>query len=179
MLWFLTFAIIAVNTCKGSVLTKVDIADSIRQFSDNMYDILGQEESGNMIYSPYSVHVTMAMALAGSPEDSKTYKQLTKALGAPDVSPQSFQIDNSLIRSFYREVQRRNQNDEDDCQNEPEDDYCDYPPCGEPCDNDPNLDILTGYRIFAKQGLNIKDDYGLALDTYFRAGMSIKMIGII
>ena len=40
----------------------------------------------------------------------------------------------------------------------------------EPCDNDPNLDILNSHRIFAKEGLDIKSDYILGLDTFFRAG---------
>ena len=34
---------------------------------------------------------------------------------------------------------------------------------------------MTGYRIFAKKGLRIKDDYSLSLDTFFRAGNSIKI----
>ena len=174
MLWFLIIGIIAPKSCKASVLTEVGIADSMQQFNDNMYRILGQEESGNLIYSPYSIHVTMAMVLAGSPKDSQTYKQLASALGASDISPESFQIDNSLIRSFYKEVQRKNKNDKDDCQNQPvEDDYDYYDE--EPCDGDPNLDIMTGYRIFAKKGLRIKDDYSLSLDTFFRAGNSIKI----
>ena len=50
----------------------------------------------------------MTMILAGSPEDSKTYKQLAKALGVPDTFPKSIQNVKLMIRSFYREVQRKN-----------------------------------------------------------------------
>ena len=38
------------------------------------------------------------------------------------------------------------------------------------CDNDPDLDIRTGYRAYAQNGLNLKADYNLILDTHFRAG---------
>ena len=111
MLLCLTFAIIALHSCKGIELTEVGIADQIQQFGKNPYRILGQEESGSMVYSPvspYSIHVTMSMILAGFPEDSKTYKQLAKALGVPDTFPKSIQNVKLMIRSFYREVQRKN-----------------------------------------------------------------------
>ena len=108
MLLCLTFAIIALHFCKGIELTEVGIADPIQQFGKNPYRILGQEESGSMVYSPYSIHVTMSMILAGFPEDSKTYKQLAKALGVPDTFPKSIQNVKLMIRSFYREVQRKN-----------------------------------------------------------------------
>ena len=76
MLWFLTYGIITFTICEGKVLTQVNIADPIQQFSNDMYRILGQAESGNMVYSPYSIHTTMAMVLGGAPKDSNTYKQL-------------------------------------------------------------------------------------------------------
>ena len=171
MLWFLTYGIITFTICEGKVLTQVNIADPMQQFSNDMYRILGQAESGNMVYSPYSIHTTMAMVLGGAPKDSNTYKQLAKVLGAEDISLKSFYIDLSLLRSFYGEVQRRNKNVEEECQTSTESDY-DYE---EPCDNDPNLDILTSHRIFAKEGLDIKDDYTLGLDAFFRAGKQFNL----
>ena len=150
MLLLLAYKIITLTICEGSVLTQVNLNDPIQKFSNDMYHILGRADSGNMVYSPYSIHTTMAMVLAGSPKNSNTFKQLAEVLGVKDQSPKSFQIDHSLIRSFYSEVQQRNMG------------------------NDPNLDIVTAHRIFAKNGLKIKDDYALALDTFFRAGMYAK-----
>lgn len=138
------------------------LADRIQRFSMDTYRILGQAHSGNMIYSPFSIHAALTMTLLGSPEYSKTFKELGNALELNDISSKSFQSSYSAILNHYKEVQIRNKNDKDDCE---------WPPC----DDDPNVDILVGNRIFVQEGLNVKPNYSLALTNDFRAGNLIKM----
>ena len=53
---------------------RVMLSDPIHAFSNDMFARLGENETGNMVFSPYSIHTIMAMALNGSPENSKTYQ---------------------------------------------------------------------------------------------------------
>ena len=71
--------------------TTKDLTDRIQRFSTDIYRILGQAHSGNMIYSPFSIHAALTMTLVGSPEDSKTFKELRNALELNDISSKSFQ----------------------------------------------------------------------------------------
>ena len=70
---FLSIGFLFANVCEGT-LSDVDLGEPIKTFSNKIFTKLGHVETGNMVFSPYSIHTTMAMALAGSPEDSKTYK---------------------------------------------------------------------------------------------------------
>ena len=70
---FLSIGLLFVNVYE-STSNDVDLGDPIKTFSNKLFTKLGHAENGNMVFSPYSIHTTMAMALAGSPEDSKTYK---------------------------------------------------------------------------------------------------------
>ena len=53
---------------------RVMLSGPIHAFSNDIFARLGQKETGNMVFSPYSIHTIMAMALNGSPENSKTYQ---------------------------------------------------------------------------------------------------------
>ena len=165
MWWFLALGTITLATCKGSPLIKVDLAKPIINFSNDLYKHLGKAENGNMVYSPYSIHAVMALALAGSPEDSDTYKQLTEVLKADKVTSQEFKIDYSLLRSHYREIERKYRVEEE-CEGPIEVDY----DGNLSCDNKPDLDIRTGYRVYTQKGLDVKSDYRIELDTFYRAG---------
>ena len=140
------------------------LADSIQRFSKDTYRILGQAQSGNMIYSPFSIHAALTMTLVGSPEDSTTFKELRKALELNDISSQSFQSYYAAILAYYKEVKDKNKNGEEGCQ-------WDW----RLCDGDPNLDILVGNKIFVQEGLKVKANYSLALRNNFRAG-KLKMM---
>ena len=70
---FLTLGLFLFTSCHASIFD-VGLGDPIQAFSKDVFTRLGQEETGNMVFSPYSIHTTMAMALAGSPENSKTYQ---------------------------------------------------------------------------------------------------------
>ena len=64
-------------------------------------------------------------------------------------------------------VEQKYKKEEMEC---PEVSDYDYYDGGDVCDNDPDLDIRTGYRVYAKKGLELNSDYSVLLDTYFRAG---------
>ena len=76
---FLSIGFLFANVCEGT-LSDVDLGEPIKTFSNKIFTKLGHAETGNMVFSPYSIHTTMAMALAGSPEDSKTYKVRNRKL---------------------------------------------------------------------------------------------------
>ena len=78
----------------------------------------------------------------------------------------------SFIRNYYMFVEKKYKKEEQDCPEPEESDYDDYDAYGdeEVCDNDPDLDIRTGYRVYAKNGLELNSEYSALLDTYFRAG---------
>jgi len=57
------------------------LGNSMRQFHENLYNVLGENENGNLVYSPYSIHTAMTMVLIGSPGNSTTYTELARALG--------------------------------------------------------------------------------------------------
>merc|ERR1711936_1353801 len=35
------------------------LGNSMRQFHENLYNVLGENENGNLVYSPYSIHTAM------------------------------------------------------------------------------------------------------------------------
>ena len=171
MWWFLAFGVITFSTCDGSTLAEIKLANPITQFSNEFYQHFGKVDNGNMVYSPYSIHTVMAMALSGSPEDSSTHKQLSKALKATGLDLKDYNIGYSLLRSHYKVVRERNLAEDEYCDpSELYDDYAAYYG-GEPtCDDTPDLDIRTGYRLYFQQDLDIKSEYRQSLDTYYRAG---------
>ena len=171
MWWFLAFGVITFSTCDGSTLAEIKLANPITQFSNEFYQHFGKVDNGNMVYSPYSIHTVMAMALSGSPEDSSTHKQLSEALKATGLDLKDYNIGYSLLRSHYKVVRERNLAEDEYCDpSEAYDDYAAYYG-GEPtCDDTPDLDIRTGYRLYFQQDLDIKSEYRQSLDTYYRAG---------
>ena len=179
MWWFLAIGAIIFSTCEGSTLADIELARPITQFSNEFYHHLGKFENGNMVYSPYSIHTVMAMALLGSPSDSSTYKQLSEALESSALDSQDYNIGYSLLRSHFKVVRERNVPDED-CE-EPDtygDYYPDYYGLDIKCDDTPDLDIRTGYRLFFRDDLNLSSEFRQTLDTYYRAGNTrIVMIG--
>ena len=84
--------------------------------------------------------------------------------------------DYSRLRTYYMSVAKKYQKEPvnlPQCQDLPDSTdylYPDEVEALEVCDNDPDLDIRTGYRAYAQNGLNLKSDYNLILDTHFRAG---------
>ena len=84
--------------------------------------------------------------------------------------------DYSRLRTYYMSVAKKYQKEPvnlPQCQDLPDSTdylYPDEVEALEVCDNDPDLDIQTGYRVYAQEGLNFKLDYQAGLDTYFKAG---------
>ena len=84
--------------------------------------------------------------------------------------------DYSRLRTYYMHVAEKYQKEPvnlPQCQDLPDSTdylYPDEVEALEVCDNDPDLDIRTGYRVYAKNGLELNSEYSALLDTYFRAG---------
>ena len=74
IMWWCTFLTFGLFPHVNASIFDIGLGDPIQAFSKDVFTRLGKEETGNMVFSPYSIHTTMAMALAGSPENSKTYQ---------------------------------------------------------------------------------------------------------
>ena len=97
-------------------------------------------------------------------------QELARALKIPNNrAAQDLSIGYSLLRSYYNLINKRYKKEPVICP-EPSENVEYYDIYDEPCDNDPDLDIQTGYRVYAQEGLNFKLDYQAGLDTYFKAG---------
>jgi hypothetical protein len=48
----------------------------LREFNRNVYQLLAASETGNFVYSPYSLHMALSLLCLGAPEESNTRKQL-------------------------------------------------------------------------------------------------------
>ena len=97
-------------------------------------------------------------------------QELARALKTPNNrAAQDLSIGYSLLRSYYNLINKRYKKEPVICP-EPSENVEYYDIYDEPCDNDPDLDIQTGYRVYAQEGLNFKLDYQAGLDTYFKAG---------
>lgn len=66
---------------RQTAISNFPLGSSMRQFHENLYQVLGENENGNLVYSPYSIHTAMTMVLIGTPGNSTTYTELAKALG--------------------------------------------------------------------------------------------------
>ena len=54
------------------------------------------------------------------------------------------------------------------------DDYYDYDLGTKVIDDcDPDIEISTGYKVYANKNVKISPDYKLAVSTYYKAGNSI------
>ena len=61
------------------------VARAEREFATALYAILAEEE-GDLVFSPVSIHLAMAMALVGAEGDTET--QIAAALGLDDIAPE-------------------------------------------------------------------------------------------
>jgi len=59
----------------------VDYANTIHDFSQNMLLKLPGDEARNKVFSPFSLHITLAMLTSGSTDQSATQEELLEALG--------------------------------------------------------------------------------------------------
>lgn len=60
------------------------VARAEREFAVALYAVLAEEE-GNLVFSPVSIHIAMAMALAGAEGDTEA--QIGAALGVANIDP--------------------------------------------------------------------------------------------
>jgi len=176
-MWLLgIIGFVTLVTCQSSPLTKIDLSAPVGKFTRDVYAQLGKSEKGNMVLSPFSIHTTMAMALAGSPQKSNTYKNLANALNLDVNNPKAVNIDYALVRNYFQ-TKNLEHKVADDCvppepvaAEESEDyDYYDGLETKVVDDCDPAIEISTGYKVYANKNVKISPDYKLAVNTYYKA----------
>jgi len=62
---------------------------NINKFAVDFYNKISEKDTGNLVFSPFSIHTALSMALEGSPSQSNTYKQLSKTIYGPAHQPSS------------------------------------------------------------------------------------------
>ena len=55
----------------GQSQNNVELSASMQDFNHKIFKELSKSESGNLVYSPFSIHTTLAMALLGSRSGSR------------------------------------------------------------------------------------------------------------
>ena len=183
-MWLLgIIGFVTLVTCQSSPLTKINLSAPVGKFTRDVYAQLGKSEKGNMVLSPFSIHTTMAMALAGSPPKSNTYKNLANALNLDVKNPKAVNIDYALVRNYFQ-TKNLEHKVADDCvppepvaAEESEDyDYYDGLETKVVDDCDPAIEISTGYKVYANKNVKISPDYKLAVNTYYKAGKKVFSI---
>ena len=54
--------------------------EGLNEFNIELFKILKKHDRGNIVISPFSIHLALSMILLGSPTSSKAHKQLAQAL---------------------------------------------------------------------------------------------------
>ena len=179
-MWLLgIIGFVTLVTCQSSPLTQINLSGPVGNFTRDVYAQLGKSEKGNMVLSPFSIHTTMAMALAGSPPKSNTYKNLANALNLNVNNPKAVNIDYALVRNYFQ-TKNLQHKVADDCvppppppeQDSEDYDYYDLETAIVGGDCDPDIEISTGYKVYNSKNVKISPDYKLAVSTYYKAGES-------
>jgi serine protease inhibitor len=56
------------------------LSKGLNKFNHDLFPKLTAVNDGNIVISPFSLHTALSMTLIGSPADSNTHKQLSRAL---------------------------------------------------------------------------------------------------
>ena len=57
------------------------LKDSVNTFNSKLFKSLTTSEAGNIIYSPFSLHMLLSQAYVGAPKETPTSEELAKLLG--------------------------------------------------------------------------------------------------
>ena len=60
--------------------TPFRLSDGLFAFNDDLFTALARSQKGNVVFSPFSLHTALSMALIGAPNNTMTYQQLALAL---------------------------------------------------------------------------------------------------
>lgn len=81
--------------------TPFQLSDGINQFNNKLMEKLAENNDGNIVFSPFSLHTALSMVLIGSPNYSDTYKELANALyGGPEIKAE-YILNYLKLLNFY------------------------------------------------------------------------------
>jgi len=90
------------------VATALQVSQQVNRFSNNLYKKIAEVEDGNIIFSPFSLHTALSMAMEGSQNGSSTHQELAKALyGSEDT--RSYWMDIAKIHHDYNTMRSKAQ----------------------------------------------------------------------
>jgi len=120
------------------------LSKGLNKFNHDLFPKLTAVNDGNIVISPFSLHTALSMTLIGSPADSNTHKQLSRALFDEEIiDKEAAQL---RLLNFFK-VLYFYENAENDVQ------------------------IKIGNQAFAFEALGIKAAYNDILTQVFKSGL--------
>ena len=88
--------------------TPLELSQDMNQFTINFYKKLNEGDPvGNILFSPFSLHTALSMALEGSEESSATHQELAKLLLHDD----NLSLDSDYHKDISQVHSKLNSND--------------------------------------------------------------------
>ncbi len=129
----------------GALIAKLQntpfrLSSGMRDFSHGLFSVLEKEDAGNFVYSPYSIHTALSMALIGSPKISQTYRELASALSVKHEHLEDYLYNYLQLLTYYDSLQGRE-----------------------------SIKIKVANKAFVDRSLRLKPNYVGALEIFFRS----------
>jgi len=118
--------------------TEFLLKDSINEFNIKLFNSLTGSNSGNLIYSPFSLHMLLSQAYAGAPTGSDTSKELANLLSFKPGK------DEAYLYNYLQVVDRLAQ-----------------------LSGKQDISIQIANKLFAAEDLNIKENFKKALKQFY------------
>ena len=118
--------------------TEFLLRDSINEFNVKMFNSLTGSNSGNLIYSPFSLHMLLSQAYAGAPTGSDTSKEIANLLSFKPGK------DEAYLYNYLQVVDRLAQ-----------------------LSGKQDISIQIANKLFAAEDLNIKENFKKALEQFY------------
>jgi len=126
-----------------SFSTSLQISEHMNRFSTNLYNKMAEVEDGNIMFSPFSLHTALSMAMEGSKNGSKTHQELAKALYSGSSNARL--LWNEIVNIHYDGKGRKGQR------------------------SSAKLEVAN--KVFADQSLALKTRYKLILKMLYRSSL--------
>lgn len=81
--------------------TPFQLSDGMNQFNHKLMETLAEDNDGNILFSPFSLHTALSMVLIGSPNYSDTYKELANALYGGSEIKAEYILNYLKLLNFY------------------------------------------------------------------------------
>jgi serpin B len=128
-----------------NVRAKIDstpflLKDSVNEFNSKLFKSASGNDGGNLIYSPFSLHMLLSQAYVGAPTGTDTSKELANLLS---IKPGN---DEDYLYNYLQVVDRLAQ-----------------------LSGKQDISIQIANKLFAAEDLNIKENFKKALERFYNS----------